>query len=120
MADNVNRIGINPAGVNPSAHKKPQGERPEEQPENPVQAPANPQVNPDDVFAFMANGAPVVTPRTYDISKYVTPEQARRIAGFVADFEDKVAEGLIAVESELGGLNLPEFVKLEIAAEMVE
>ena len=62
----------------------------------------------------------VTAQRTYDVSKYVTPEQAARIAGFVTSFEDQVAKGLVAIEAELGpNSGLTEQAKYEIAAKMV-
>ena len=54
----------------------------------------------------------------YDVSKYVTPEQAQRIAGFVTSFEDEVAKGLVGINEEFGD-NLSEAAKYEIAAGMV-
>ena len=51
---------------------------------------------------------------------FVTPEQAERIAGFITSFEDKVAEGLIAINKEFGeNSKLSEAAKYEIAAKMV-
>lgn len=73
----------------------------------------------------MAQQAVVVNPKvsaqkTYDVSKYVTPEQAQRIAGFVTSFEDQVAEGLLAINKEFGeNSGLSEQAKYEIAANMV-
>ena len=126
MTENVRGIGINTGSVNPYGNQpkgneaKPEEAKPETQP----QAPAAPQVKPDDVLTYMANSAavvnPQVTPRTYDVSKYVTPEQAARIAGFVTSFEDRVAQGLIAINEELGeNSGLSEAAKYEIAANMV-
>lgn len=75
-------------------------------------------VDPDSVFTFLSYNPTVNTPRTYDVSKYVTPEQATRIAALVASFEGEVAQGLLRIEEELP--NLPEDVKLTIAAGMVQ
>ena len=121
MANEINRIGINTGSVN-NYGNAPKGEaKPEEKtPEAASQAaPAQPQVAANDVLTYMAYnavGVNVSTPRTYDVGKYVTPEQAARIAGFVAGFETEVAKGLKAIEDE--GLNLPEAQKYEIAASM--
>lgn len=63
-------------------------------------------VNPDAVFDFMAANnnvsinKPQSTSRVIKISDYVTPEQAQRIAGFVTGFENEVAQGLSAINSE--------------------
>ena len=121
MANEINRIGINTGSVNnygnaPKGETKPEEKAPEAAPQA---APAQPQVAADDVLTYMAYGAVgvnVSVPKTYDVSKYVTPEQAARIAGFVAGFETEVAKGLKAIEDE--GLDLPEAQKYEIAAAM--
>lgn len=57
----------------------------------------------NDVLSYMAQSAVSVTPsatKTVDPSKYVDSESAARIAGFMADFEDKVAQGLQAFNQE--------------------
>lgn len=125
MTNEINRIGINTGSVNPygnnskGAEAKPDDKKPEAAQGN---AP-KPQMNPDDVLTYMANSAVVINPKastkTYDVSKYVTPEQAARIAGFVTSFEDQVAEGLLAIDGleELEGLS--DQAKYEIAASMV-
>lgn len=125
MANEIKGIGINTGSVNPYANNskgaetKPEDNKPETAPKDAPRA----QVSPDDVLAYMANSAVVVNPKattaSYDVSKYVTPEQAARIAGFVTSFEDQVAEGLIAIDGldELSGLS--ETAKYELAAAMV-
>lgn len=128
MTENVRGIGINTGSVNPYGNqsKGPEAKPEENKPEVQAQAPAAPQVKPDDVLAYMAQSAVVVNPqvssvKTYDISKYVTPEQAERIAGFVTSFENQVAEGLLAIDKELGeNSGLSEQAKYEIAAGMVK
>lgn len=59
-----------------------------------------PQLSADDVLNFLAQSAAVAAPKTVDPSKYVDKESEARIAGFMADFEDKVAEGLAAFAKE--------------------
>lgn len=121
MANEINRIGINTGSVNnygnaPKGEAKPEEKTPEAAPQA---APAQPQVAANDVLTYMAYnavGVNVSAPRTYDVGKYVTPEQAARIAGFIAGFEGDVAKALKAIEDE--GLNLPEDQKYEIAAAM--
>ncbi len=127
MTENVHGIGINTGSVNLYKNQakgndaKPEETKPEAQP----QAPSSQQVKPDDVLSYMANTAavvnPQVAPRTYNVSKYVTPEQAARIAGFVTSFEDQVAEGLLAIDKEFGEKsNISDQAKYEIAAGMVK
>ena len=121
MANEINRIGINTGSVN-NYGNPPKGENKPEDivKETPVQgAPAQAPVPADDVFAYMAYNSVGVNPsvpRMYDVSRYVTPEQAERIAGFIAGFEGEVAKALKAIEEE--GINLPEDKKYEIAATM--
>ncbi|MBS4759878.1 MAG: hypothetical protein KHX03_04180 [Clostridium sp.] len=127
MTNEINRIGINTGSVNPYGSQPKGGEaKPEEnKPEVPKTPAQGAQVNPNDVLNYMAQQAVVVnpkvsTPKTYDVGKYVTPEQAARIAGFVTSFEDQVAEGLLAINEEFGENSpLSEASKYEIAAKMV-
>lgn len=128
MSNEINRIGINTGSVNSYAHQpKDTGKSGKKETETQqANAPAKPQVNPDDVLSYMAQNAAVINPqvaavRTYDVSKYVTPEQAARIAGFIASFDEQVAKGLIAIDEEFGENNvLSEPAKYEIAAAMVK
>ncbi len=126
MTENIRGIGINTGAVNPYGNPAKGSEtKPEEkQPEAAQNAPQNPTVKPEDVLTYMANSAVVVNPkattRTYDVSKYVTPEQAARIAGFVTSFEDQVAKGLIAINEMEEFEGLSEASKYEIAAAMVQ
>lgn len=126
MSNEINRIGINPSSVNPYGNN-PKGSdtKPEDKQPETAKTPApGTQVNPNDVLTYMAQSAIIVNPKattkTYDVSKYVTPEQAERIAGFVASFEDQVAKGLLAIDEtgELAGLS--DSAKYEIAASMVK
>ena len=125
MTNNVPGIGFTTSGVNPYTGA-PQGNEPkpeDKKPETTPQAANTPQVKPDDVLSYMANSAVGVNPTfskpvNYDVSKYVTPEQAARIAGFVAGFENAVAEGLAALDAEFGD-GLSDEAKLTLAASMV-
>lgn len=126
MTNNIHGIGINTNSVNPYGSQPKGGNaKPEEkEPEAPQTQPQGAKVDPNDVLSYMAAQAVVVnpkvsTPKAYDVSKYVTPEQAARIAGFVTSFEDQVAEGLLAINSLEETANLSEAAKLEIAANMV-
>ncbi len=127
MTNNIPGIGINTGSVNPyNVPQKGPESKPEEKPETAAAQPHAPAVKPDDVLNYMAQSAVVIqpkvtAPKTYDVEKYVTPEQAARIAGFVASFEGKVAEGLLAIDKELGeNAPISEESKYEIAAGMVK
>lgn len=125
MTNNINRIGINPGNVNPNyTNPKPQDEaKTDDKTQNQGAQTRGAEVKPDDVLSYMAqsaivNAPKVSTPKTYDVSKYVTPEQAERIAGFIGGFEDAVAKGLLAIDAELGDVDLSDAAKYELAAEM--
>lgn len=126
MTNNVNGIGINTGSVNPYGNQ-PKGNNPkpeEKKPDTPKTGAPTVNANPDDIYAAMAqqallSGVKVTTPKTYDVGKYVTPEQAERIAGFIGSFEGDVAKYLSQLEAEFGD-NLSEEAKLEIAAGMVK
>ena len=122
MANEINRIGFNTGSVNGYDNASKGENKPEDTVKEipPMAAPPQIQVTADDVFTYMtynAIGINPSTPKNYNISKYVTPEQAERIAGFVASFEGEVARALKAIEDE--GINLPEDQKYVVAASMV-
>ena len=124
MTNNINGIGINTGAVNgyPAKNQKEDAKPEEKQDTQQTQAHGK-TLNPDDVLAFMAQQASYNKPANlyagkYDISKYVTPEQAQRIAGFVTSFENEVAQGLAGLNEEFGD-NLSEAAKYELAARMV-
>ena len=83
---------------------------------------AKPEVNfvdAEDVMSAMAgqaaiNKSTVSGAKAYDVSRYVTPEQAQRIAGFITSFEDIVAKNLESVTNELG-TGVSENVRMDIA-----
>lgn len=116
--NNINGIGV---GLNTNLPKK---EATTDVKENVVQdAPqANSAANlmsQDEVLNVMAqqaalNKSAINIPKTYDVSRYVTPEQAQRIAGFVTSFEDIIAQNLQAVTAEFGN-SLSEGEKMNIA-----
>ena len=124
MTNNINGIGINTGAVNGySAKPKKEDAKAEEKQETQQPQAQGKALNPDDVLTFMAQQAAFNKPANLyagkdDISKYVTPEQAERIAGFVTSFEDEVAKGLVGVNEEFGD-NISEAAKYEIAAGMV-
>lgn len=67
-------------------------------------------------FSDVSSSSDVKQSRKIEVSKYVTPEQAKRIAGFVQDFSGAVETGLKSFESELG--SLPEYQNMSDAAKM--
>ena len=79
------------------------------------------QVSREDTLSIMdaqsMSFRPVEKARVLNISKYVTPEQAQRICGFVNQYVDAVAEGLVAIQNEMGNA-LSEDAKLELAVEL--
>lgn len=80
-----------------------------------------PQVSPDQVLGYMAaNAQAVQQPKTINPAKYVDAESAARIAGFVAGFEAKVAEGLAAFDAEFPGANVSESVKMAVVLKNVD
>ncbi len=119
MANEINKIQMN---TNMQLGKV--GEKPEEkaqQKEDNKPQIEQKQVSAEDTLKFMDAQAlaarPVEQPRVLNISKYVTPEQAQRICGFITQFEDAVVEGLAAIEAETGNV-LSEDAKLNLAVEM--
>ena len=125
MTDNVTRIGITPGGVNPyTGSTTNNNPKPAENKEPTVAEENNmPQVKPDSVYTFLAgqaamNGVVINSPKTYDVNKYVTPEQAERIAGSVVDFENFVSENIDALKAEFGE-NLSDEALLTLALGMV-
>lgn len=124
MTNNINGIGINTGSVN-GYPTKPQKEEVKSEEKQDTQQPQaqHRALNPDDVLTFMAQQAAFKKPANlyagkYDIAKYVTPEQAQRIAGFVTSFEGEVTKGLVTLNEEFGD-NISEAAKYEIAAKMV-
>lgn len=104
--NNINGIGV---GLNPNLPQKEQAQQVEQK--EVQEAPqAKPELNlmsGEDVLNVMAqqaaiNKSAINTQKSYDVSKYVTPEQAQRIAGFVTSFEDIVAQNLQSVDAEFG------------------
>lgn len=75
-------------------------------------------VSGDDVMNIMAQQAamnqPIINRNTYDVGKYVTQEQAERIAGFVTSFDDIVAQNLQSIISEFGN-TISDDTKMNIA-----
>lgn|SRR5574344_109902 len=111
---NVNTQGIGTSyGYNAKAKSEKEEEKKAEQ-----QPTANnqQQVAADDVLNYMAKSASAVAvkPTTIDPAKYVDSASAERIAGFMADFEDKVADGLAAFDKEFQGVDVSDSSKMAV------
>lgn len=74
-----------------------------------VQQEAKKSLNSNEVLGFLASQntdlIPAKVKRTVDVSKYVTPEQEARIAGFVKGFETDYEEISQAALSEFSDLS---------------
>ena len=119
MANEINRIQLNTNYQLNNVGDKPE-EKAKQKEEN--KAPVEQkQVSAEQTLEFMnaqaVSARPVDKPRVLNISKYVTPEQAQRICGFISQFENAVADGLKAIESELGNA-LSEDAKMNLAVEL--
>lgn len=99
---NINPINVNTQGIQGALGfgAKPKSEKKEAEEVKPEVGGQKPQLSADDVLSFLAQSAAVVAPKKIDPSKYVDKESEARIAGFMADFEDRVAEGLAAFSAE--------------------
>lgn len=75
----------------------------------------------DQVLNYLKQSAVSVAPKpTIDPTKYVDKASAERIAGFMADFEDKVAEGLKAFDKEFEGVKISDSAKMAVVLAEVE
>ena len=103
--------------------EKPEGKADKKEESKPQVEQKQPQVSAEDTLKYMnaqaVSARPVEQPRVLNISKYVTPEQAQRICGFINQFEDAVAKGLKNIEFELGSA-LSDDAKMNLAVEMFE
>ena len=116
--NNVNNVGVGFNANLPQREAAPQPRQEEAQEAQQAQVSTS-FVSAEEVDKFHAqqaavNKASVSGARTYDVAKYVTPEQAQRIAGFIASFEDVVAQNLEAATAELGE-NVSEAVLMDVA-----
>lgn len=113
----INPINVNTQGIGNSfgygVKSKTEHKEAEEAKTN-VNSGEKSKVAPDDVLNYMAQSAAVSAPKTIDPSKYVDKESEARIAGFIAQFEDKVAEGLKAFDQEFAGVNVSDSTKMSV------
>ncbi|MDD3236600.1 MAG: hypothetical protein PHV37_00705 [Candidatus Gastranaerophilales bacterium] len=124
MANNINPININTNAVNYSQisqYEKKDGAVKDSEKK------AQPQVDKKDVAAsdvlnYMAaqniDIQPAKVQRTLDVSKYVSKDQADRIAGFVQGFEAEVEKGLLNFNKEFPQAGVSDDVKMNLAVEM--
>jgi hypothetical protein len=115
----INSINVNTQGVGSSYgySTKSKSEKEEVKDSKPEVTSQKPQVAADDVFSYMAQSAVSVAPtttKTIDPAKYVDETSAARIAGFMADFEDKVAEGLASFDKEFAGADMSDSTKMAL------
>ena len=104
--NNINGIGI---GLNTNLPQRSSTPAQEEQAQD-IQQQAKPDikfVSGDEVMNILAQQAAVNQPtinkpNSYDVGKYVTQEQAQRIAGFVTSFDDIIAQNLQSITAEFG------------------
>lgn len=100
---NINPINVNTQGVAGgyiAREKLLSGRKEDKEIQGKEIAARKEQLSADDVLNFLAQSAMVAAPKVLDPSKYVDKASEDRIAGFMADFEDKVAEGLAAFALE--------------------
>ena len=124
MTNNVNGVGLTPTNINTYTGAS-QGNAPAPEDKTLPTQPSGVEhkpVSPSDILDQMAmlataGGSVVTSPQTYNVDAYVTPEQAERIAAFMASFEESVANGLINIEDEFGDF-LSEDAQLWLAAEL--
>lgn len=116
----INPINVNPQGVGASygfgTQSKAKNEEAKEKEEAGVTSQKTP-VAADEVLSYMAQSAVAVAPaktKTIDPAKYVDDASAQRIAGFMAEFEDKVAEGLANFDKEFAGVSISDSSKMAV------
>lgn len=106
----MNNIGAIGASYTPNIQPRQSQENPQQNVQQQEQQSSQAQQNsvkPDTVFDFLSantginvakNNAPAT--KVIKISDYVTPEQAKRIAGFITGFEQEIAKGLNSIKNE--------------------
>lgn len=115
----INGLNLNSQiGIN----KEPKDRTIKEEVKEQTKQPELKQKSADEVLNFMANTGEMnglkksAGKKVIPVSQYVTPEQAKRIAGFVLEFTGEVEKGLKTMEKELG--HLPEFKEMSDTSKM--
>ena len=99
----INPINVNTQGIGASYGFNNKSKSSEEAKEEEIIAPEGQKtpVSADEVLNYMAQSAVSVTPKAVvDPSKYVDEASRARIEGFMAGFEDIVAQNLTAITAE--------------------
>jgi hypothetical protein len=125
MANNINPISINTQAIKYAQLSQPdkKDDAIKDASKEPKHTVGQKEVPASDVLSYMAAQSVDVQPKvkkTVDVSKYVTPEQAQRIAGFVQGFEKEVEKGLLNFDKEFPGNGLSDAAKLGIAAQIYD
>ena len=125
MANNINPININTQAIKYAqlSHPEKKEDAVKDSQQDAKPSVGQKEVPAGDVLNFMAAQSIDVQPKvkkTVDVSKYVTPEQAQRIASFVQGFEKEVEKGLLNFNKEFPGNGLSDAAKLGLAAQMFE
>lgn len=120
----INPINVNSQGIGNAygfGHK-PKAEKEEAKDEAKLAAKEEKhQVPADKVLDFLAQSSVAISAKkSIDPAKYVDEASAKRIAGFMADFEDKVAEGLKAFDKEFAGVNISDSAKTAVVLAKID
>lgn len=121
----INPINVNAQGIGSATGFGAKPKTEEEAPEKEAAAATaeeKPQLSADTILNYMAQSAVTVqaaNKKTVDPSKYVDSESAARIAGFMADFEGKVATGLKAFDQEFGDSNVSDSSKMAVVLKQI-
>jgi len=122
----INQINVNSQGIGSASGYGAKPKSKEESQEAEAATAAAPaqesKVSADDVLNYMAQSAISVKPaaaKTVDPSKYVDDASAARIAGFMADFEDKVSTGLKSFDKEFAGADVSDSAKMAVVLKQI-
>ena len=125
MANNINPISINTQALKYAQLK--QTEKKQESVDDAStgaknSAGAQKEVSADDVLNYMAaqnvDIQATKAKKVLDVSKYATPEQIERIAGFDQGFESSVQKGLLDFDKEFPNSGLSDSAKTDLVVEM--
>lgn len=118
----INPINVNTQGISGAYgySAKAKAENKEAEEAKPEAGSQKKQLSADDVLTFMAQSSAAAAPKTVNPSKYVDSTSEERIAGFMAGFEDKVAEGLAAFDKEFAGVDVSDSAKMTIVLKGID
>lgn len=119
----INPINVNTQGIGGAAGfgHKPKAEKEEAKAETKAAVREEKSSVPaDQVLDFLAQSSVSVTPKKeIDPAKHLSPERIAGIERLMADFEDKVAEGLKAFDKEFEGVKISDSAKLALVSRNV-